>query len=238
MLRHAAAALLLCALPQTPATKLAVIARADFEGGHNEGGWTFRVFDQPTRLTPAGGNPGGALRDQACCDLFAPSIHTVGESGFTGDWRAAGASRVLADVRVAVLEPFLFPLSLRIATDAGTPDDPSDDFAAFLPGGLAHALPPQGGPWRTLRFDVPVSEPALPAGWLLVPRDRLFGELPPSPDWNVLVQRVSEVSLELGPSVPFWPFHYWDVSVDNVRLLAGARWEKASPSGAEPNGAL
>ncbi len=198
---------------------------ATFEDGVNLGGWTYRWFDQPTPLTPAGGNPGGMLRQQFCCDSFSPRAHTVGPSAFTGDYRAEHVLRISVDARVFALDPVLFPLSLRLETNAGTPADPADDFAAFFTGGPVHQLPPASGPdipmWKTIHFLVPSQSPDLPPGWELQPFDPLFGSVPPRATWDTLIAHVTGVSFEYGPIQPVWPTHYWDLAVDNIKIVRG-----------------
>lgn len=196
---------------------------ADFEDEVNLGGWTLATFDQPTPITPTGGNPGGMLRQQLCCDFFAGALHTVGASPFTGDYRAKRVAALSVDLRVYVLDPVLFPLSLRLETDAGTPGDPSDDFAVFFGGGPKHALPPIDpspvlGAWKTLTYAIPSQATELPAGWVYHPADPLFGTVPASADWNVLIRNVTRVSFELGPEVPYWPIYFWDLAFDNAAI--------------------
>jgi hypothetical protein len=212
------------AAPQQVATVEHV---ADFEDEINRGNWTFESFDLPTRIAPSGGNPGAMLRQQACCDLFAGAVHTVGPSVFTGDYRTRRVRSIRVDVRVFALNPELFPLSLRLETDAGTPADPGDDFAVFFTGGVEHALPPADGDpalgeWRTIAFRIPSSARELPPGWAYHPADPLFGTVPETADWNVLIQNVTRVSFELGPLEPYWPMHYWDVAVDGIVLVRDA----------------
>jgi hypothetical protein len=203
------------------------VQTADFEQGQNLGDWTFEWFDVSMSITPSGGHPGALMRVNFCCDAFAPRLHTIGSSVFTGDYRADGGVISLgADFRVYTLDPQAFPVSLRLLTDAGTPADTSDDFAAYFAGTPAHTLPPAvagpSGQWKTLHFDVPALASSLPAGWVYHAADPLFGTVPESADWNVLIQNVTGVFFEYGPVIPYWPIHLWNLGVDNITIGRGA----------------
>lgn len=206
----------------------------DFENDINVGGWTYVVYLMA--LTPDGGNPGGMLRAHLCCDTFVPMARTLNaDTPFTGDFAARGVMTIETDVRIFAIEvgsPFVeYPLSLRILTDHGTPDDPTDDYGVRFQGGAEHATPPPPpsplSVWKTITFEIPAQAKTLPAGWTFVHYDAIFASppIPADASWEVAMQHVTGVAFDHGPEAPYWPLLEWDFAIDNVTIIDGGAGE-------------
>ena len=97
--------------------------------------------------------------------------HSVGAPDFTGDFVARGVESIAADLETFRFDPGSVllgaPLNLKLETDAGTPGDESDDYAAFFFGGLDQATPPPLAGWQRVTFAIPSENPSLPPGWII-----------------------------------------------------------------------
>ncbi len=85
--------------PDRPCARRFTIEFAEtFDGGSNEGAWTFgNEFD---RILSTGGNPRAFLHNMLL-DTFAPRARTTPgvESPFTGNYRERGVFRIGADFK-------------------------------------------------------------------------------------------------------------------------------------------
>src|SRR4029079_11988937 len=105
-----------------------------FDNGSNVGGWLYGGPGET--IEPAGGNPGWFLHPPAL-DPFAPQPRTSGaDSVFTGDFQARNVSVIGIDL-ITIDVDFSAagrPLTLMLVSEAGTPGNPNDDWAAYFLG--------------------------------------------------------------------------------------------------------
>jgi hypothetical protein len=196
-----------------------------FDLGTNHGGWTFDAFGASGDLflRSEGGNPDWHLRAMGCCDLFPPALRTLGHSTFTGDYLTQHASRIGVGVRILALEKGQLlnaPLNLALESDNGTPEDGSDDWAAFFHGDFRHTTPSPQDPWTTISFAIPSQEGTLPEGWEIVALEPSSAP-PVEAGWTALMEDVAGVSFEFGPPDPQFgrdTVLFYDVAMDNPRI--------------------
>ena len=190
----------------------------DFEGGDNDGGWSFNVA-VPDILETTGGNPGGFLHNTSVSS-FAP-IPTTDDgtaSGFLGDLRALGITALSVD---AITNSASFgaggrEFSLLLRDTKGTLAVTDDDYAYYV----GSEVPQPGAGWKSFQFPVPsLSTDPVPPGW----SGGWAGDLEnfrPGIDWNDVITSVDRVELWwLNPSF-FAIFQDWDVGIDNVSLVS------------------
>jgi hypothetical protein len=194
-----------------------------FEDGGNEGGWWYGTANG--YIDPIGGNPGAYFRDPYL-DTFAPQPRTsvIGESEFTGDYRAKGVMAVGIDLKLFYVDFSADgrPLSVILVSDNGTPGDYNDDWGAYHVGD--QNVPLMGEGWLSYDFEVPSQAPELPPGWAYI----LFGpDSPAEPDWNDVITDVTQLRFFYGHPEYFFIFQVWDVGMDNPRIT----YEPPSPPG-------
>jgi hypothetical protein len=185
-----------------------------FDDGSNVGGWLYGGPGET--IEPTGGNPGWFLHSPAL-DTFAPQPRTSGaDSVFTGDFQARNVSVIGIDL-ITIDVDFSAagrPLTLMLVSEAGTPGNPNDDWAAYFMG--AQNIPVPGEGWLSYSFDVPSQSPTLPPGWQTID----LGPNPPPPDWNALITNVDQVRFFYGDPTFVFIFQMWDVGLDNVTVTA------------------
>jgi len=185
-----------------------------FDGGGNEGGWTWGFGDT---IVANGGNPGAYLATDGL-DTFAPRPQTTTGGAFIGDYRAKGVLGVGVDL-ITFHVDFSAEgraLTLVLVHDNDTPDDPFDDTAVYF---LGENIPLEGEGWKSYDFDVPSQETSLPAGWQLLN----LGDSGAAPihDWNEVIQHVSAVWFHYGDPTFFYIFQQWILGLDNPRITTG-----------------
>ncbi len=189
-----------------------------FDGGSNEGGWTYGA---PTEVIEAtGGNPGAFLHASGL-DSFAPQPRTgFGvPSEFTGDYRARGIDAVGVDLILFAVDFSAEgrPLTVMLISDNDTPGDFSDDWAAYRIG--PDNIPLVGEGWLSYGFEVPSAETSLPAGWQTIG----FGPgSPPAPDWNQVITDVTQLRFFYGDPALVFIFQMWEVGLDNPSIFAAS----------------
>jgi hypothetical protein len=185
-----------------------------FDGGSNVGGWLYGGPGETIETT--GGNPGAYLHSPSL-DTFAPQPRTSGPASvFTGNFQARNVSSIGIDLITHAVDFSAAGrrLTLMLVSDADTPGDPSDDWAAYLMG-LAE-VPEPGEGWLPYSFAVPSQSTSLPQHWGTV----VFGPSSPPPDWNDLITDVDEVRFFYGDPTSFFIFQVWNVGLDNVTIVA------------------
>jgi hypothetical protein len=105
------------------------------------------------------------------------------------------------------------PLTLMLVSDAGTPGNANDDWAAYFVGPTDIPVPGEG--WRSFAFSVPSQAPSLPPGWQTL---GLGPNSPPTPDWNDVITDVSQVQFFYGDPTFIFIFQVWNVGLDNVSI--------------------
>jgi len=236
-MKHTALPLLALALVSAPSLAFADGSTGgpnalhdDFEGGVNEGGWTYNPGDV---IEAAGGNPGGWWH-QPVADTFGPIIVSQAKS-LAGDWRAANASEVSFD---AILNDIDFgtgagfQMTLLLRDTHGTASIADDDFAYFVGANI----PLKGAGWSSFSFPVPSQDTsALPAGWT----GGHTGDstsFAPGVDWNDVITSVDRVEIWwIDPSF-FAIFQQWNIGLDNVVVHMDGRADVRVGSGVNPVG--
>ena len=106
-----------------------------FEGGSNEGSWTW--FGPGEAVMASGGNPDAFLHS-GFLDTFAPRARSpLGTTSvFQGDYRSRNVTSIGCDLQTIVhmLNSCPRPLSLILTNDNGTPGDPNDDAQVYVVG--------------------------------------------------------------------------------------------------------
>jgi hypothetical protein len=217
-LRASLVGLSLAAAALGPAAAGTTTVVESFDGGGNEGGWTWGFGDT---IAATGGNPGAYLHTDGL-DTFAPRPQTTSGGAFIGDYRARGVLNVGVDL-ITFHVDFSAEgraLTLMLIHDNDTPDDPFDDTAAYF---LGENIPLEGQGWKIYDFDVPSQETSLPAGWQLLN----LGDsgAPPIHDWNDVIQHVSAVWFHYGDPTLLYIFQQWSLGLDNPRITTGTSGE-------------
>jgi hypothetical protein len=182
-----------------------------FDGGSNEGGWTWGFGDT---ILDAGGNPGAQLVTNGL-DTFAPRPRTTTGGAFVGDYRAMNVTSVGIDLITNAVDFSAEerPCTLMLIYDNGTPADPFDDTAAYF---LGPNVPLEGQGWISYDFSVPSQMTELPAGWLLLN----LGDsgAPANHTWDEVIQNVTTVQYHYGDPTFFFIFQQWALGMDNPRI--------------------
>ena len=205
-------ALAFLSMAGTPA--MADVFTETFDNGSNVGGWLYGGPGETIEST--GGNPGWFLHSPAI-DTFAPQPRTSGpDSVFTGNFQGRNVSVIGIDL-ITIDVDFSAagrPLTLMLVSDAGTPGNGNDDWAAYFIG--PQNVPEPGDGWVTFSFPVPSQSPTLPPGWQTIE----LGPNSPPPDWNDLITDVDQVRFFYGDPTFVFIFQVWDVGLDNVTMTA------------------
>jgi hypothetical protein len=208
VIRLAAALVVLAAAPASANTFIET-----FTGGSNVGGWLYGGPNETIETT--GGNP-GAFYHSPTIDTFAPQPRTSGpDSAFTGDFRTRNITAIGIDI-ITIAVAFSAagrPLTLMLVSDAGTPGDQSDDWAAYFIGPVNVPVPGDG--WRSFSFAVPAQSPTLPPGWQTI----ALGPNAPAPDWNDVITDVDQVRFFYGDPQNVFIFQMWNVGLDKATIV-------------------
>lgn len=213
-----------------------------FEGGTNEGKWTFGIFDEAIR--PVGGSHGDALITTCLSNpcifpeqplvTFAPRARTrASESEFTGNLRAKGVTEVSADFRLYRVSFNTFterPLSLVLVNFNGTPEDITDDMFVFLVGqqNIPRPSPEGQGGWVRYTFEIPTGSPTLPTPVSMVEWDPgwgtgddgeiIFPADDPDAVWNTVIEDVDQMIFWWHDPRLFAIIQDWKVAMDNPAI--------------------
>lgn len=183
--------------------------------GNNPAGWT--LGNGADTIQEDGGNPGGFLfNDQL--DTFAPQPRSGWgiPSEWTGNYRQKGVTSLGVDFKLFHVDFSAGdrPLTVMLHFDGGTPDDFDDDYAAYIVG--PENVPLVGEGWKSYDFEIPSQETSLPAGWKYLE----FGPNS-NPDWNEVIENVSQVVFFWGDPEYFFIFQMWHIGMDNPRIEFG-----------------
>ena len=194
-----------------------------FEGGTNEGAWTFGTGNE--YLVDLNGNPGSYLRDSSLVSFTPKASTSFGvPSLFTGDYRARGVVSVGIDLAIAAVNGNVTSrrLTLILLNENGTPGNLEDDWGAYTV--TEFPIPPAGVAGLTgdtdilqwVAYDIPVPSQSgsLPAGWNWINRNMLR----PGGGWSRLMRRVDHVGFVFGDPAQLYPLFNWDVAMDNPRI--------------------
>jgi hypothetical protein len=181
-----------------------------FENGVNAGGWTI-VGGAGGGIQPAGGNPGAYFGGTA---FDYPDVQTTSVSAFSGDYFQRRVATVGGDFITNTHQGAIFPMTLMLVTDAGTPGDPGDDWGAYQVGSVN--VPEAGQGWRSIFFTIESQASGLPFGWAII---ELGGNPPPVRTWPALMRGVSQVRFLYAPPGTVSNFPVWSIGVDNMRIF-------------------
>jgi hypothetical protein len=202
----------------------------DFEGGQNEGGWSYNPADL---IEAAGGNPGGFWH-QPVADTFAPIVVSTAAL-LGGDWRAAQIDLVTFDARLFDVDfgdGSGFAMTLLLRDTHGTPSVNDDDFAYFV----GPNIPLEGAGWKSFAYPIPSQDTsALPPGWT----GGWIGDVEhfrPGVEWSDVIQSVDRVEITWIDPAFFAIFQQWDLGLDNVAIHAEGFAAPRNGSGANPLG--
>ena len=196
----------------------AQITVADFEGGVNNGNWTFGFGD----IEPTGGNPGGWYHTAGLDAPYPVFTCEYGAEGFTGDYVTTGVTRISADFICndssnQWIGTFMFCVFLR--NDMGTPTNIEDDIFVY-PNPENWTCPDIGEGWVHYEFDIPsdfVGGPGeLPEGWLGGSYMTGNTTFPEDALWQDVLSGIGR--LEFWWNHPDWAaiFATFDVGADNI----------------------
>lgn len=190
-----------------------------FDGGVNEGGWT---YGPPANYQQTGGNPGWYLR--ASVDTFAPMLRTTTQgSEFTGDYRASRVTSLGVDLRTFSTQ---FPAQRECSLVLY-----SGSCAVYRLGTDFVPQPNQG--WKSFDIAIPSQQVTLPAGWFVHPNSTCQA---PNATWNQVIQNVTSVEYFYGDPTFFFIFDIWQVGADNARISRDTDWTNLGNALAGTNG--
>jgi hypothetical protein len=185
-----------------------------FEGGVNQGGWTYGAPNET--IPPTGGNPGAHLYNPFV-DSFAPTLRSTNPAApFHGDWRAMGVDTVTFDLRVWHTDfAYQREATLMLSDGVSTVYRLGTEF-----------IPQVSVGWKSFEIAVDSQSPTLPPGWFS------FSGGDPDTEWNAVIQNVTEVSVFYGDPTFFYIFMAWELSVDNFGVFAspGTNYCTATPN--------
>ncbi|MFN0131106.1 MAG: hypothetical protein ACKVW3_01005 [Phycisphaerales bacterium] len=201
---------LLAALCGTALAQGPVPYTEPFENNINLGGWTI-VGGPGGSIIPTGGYPGAYFGGT---NFDYPSLETRGRSSFTGDWSTRPSTTIDLDLVTYSQQGTIFPLSIMLLSDAGTPSDPSDDWGAWMLG--TQEVPAAGTGWMYFSIQVPSgSTMDPPACWEYID----LGQNPPANrNWTLLMRDVTQVRLIWSSPGTTSNFPAWNIGIDNIRI--------------------
>ena len=196
---------------------------ADFEGGVNNGDWTWGNAADAVEST--GGTPDGWFHNDYL-NTFGPRLRCgVDAYGWTGDFVASGVNRIAGDFQtISATTAYMqyYPFTVLLRNHMGTPNDHSDDVYVYYNPDLQFS-PDIGQGWVHYDFAIPYGFAGGPGE---VPENWMGGSpanlemLPSDITWQEVL---SDVSIE------FWFWHpamfgvleWFDMGADNIII----EWE-------------
>ncbi|MGI8890964.1 MAG: hypothetical protein ACR2G0_09330 [Chthoniobacterales bacterium] len=185
-----------------------------FDDGLNSDGW--RLTTDPTRLLmvePDGGNPGAYLHGEV--DSAVPTWYVplgTKPDHFLGDYALRRVGGLSFDLNI--IQGSQVPdrnVTLDLKTTFGTGDFSQGVDAYYLGADISRL--PVG--WNTYSFPLNATSPTIPPGWVVTKGN---GKPGTDADWQALMQDVETLGLELGTPGYFYPFFFWELGLDNVRI--------------------
>ncbi len=177
-----------------------------FSSGSNVGEWS---FGGPEQIVSDGGNPGAYL---AATDFETGApwpLTRSSESVFVGNYRDRGVTRVGLDVVVNSMSyPVERPCAVTLREDNNTPDDVSDDWAAYK---IVGTTPAPGDGWRSIEFEIPSQSETWPDDWTYI----AVGLNAPAGDWTDLITDVDALGFHFGDPDFFYVLQIWNLGIDN-----------------------
>lgn len=194
---------------------------ADFEGGINNGDWTWG--NAADAVNPAGGNPDGWLGNDNLFS-FAPRLRCPADTpGWTGDFVAKGVSRIAGDFQSLNGPSYMgyYPLCFMLTNHMGTPSDPTDDVYVYVDPNMQYA-PDLNVGWVHYEFAVPsdfVGAPGeLPAGWKGGSAATGGAAFPTDITWQEVLSDVGRLEIWFWDPDMVGAFQEFSVGADNLIL--------------------
>lgn len=211
--RHAPSLVLaLLLLVAAPLARAAYIET--FEDLVNDDSW--QLTTDTSRLLvieTSGGNPGAYLHGQV--DAAIPTWYVplnTRPDHFLGNYAARQVGALSFDLNIfAGSEVPDRNVTLDLQTTFHTGDFSKGVDAYYIGANISHF--PVG--WRTYSFPLDATSTTIPPGWVVTKGN---GQPGTDADWQALMGDVETIGLELGTPGYFYPFFFWDLGLDNVRI--------------------
>jgi hypothetical protein len=193
---------------------------ADFEGGVNNGDWTWG--NAADYVATTGGNPGGYFGNDNQMTAFPVLRSGWDAPGFSGD--LTNAVRISADLQTIAssnqyIGEYYFCVFFR--NNMGTPSDITDDVFVYIDP-YQYDNPDVGEGWKHYEFDLPFdfqgAPGEVPAGWVGGNYYSGNTQLPSDVTFQDVVSNVSRI--EFWYNHPDWAaiFATHHTAVDNIVL--------------------
>jgi len=195
---------------------------ADFEGGVNNGDWTWG--NSADVVESEGGNPDGFLHN-ASLDTYYPILRSGWDAeGWTGDYTTMGVTHISGVFQTFAssnqyIGEYYFTVLFR--NHMGTPNDIEDDIFVYIDP-YQYTAPGIDEGWISYGFDFPydfVGAPGeTPDGWEGGSYYSGNGTFPADALWHEVIADIGRV--EFWFNHPDWGaiFANFDVGVDNIIL--------------------
>ena len=195
---------------------------ADFEGGVNNGDWTWGNSADAVNAT--GGTPDGWLANDNIMS-FAPRLRCGWNvPDWTGDYVAMGVNRIAGDFQtVNATTPYMqyYPFCFMFVNHMGTLNDVTDDVYVYVDPNMQYS-PDIGAGWVHYEFDVPsdfVGAPGeLPAGWKGGSAGTCGACFPADITWQDVLADVGRIEVWFWDPDMFGTFETFSMGADNIML--------------------
>ena len=195
---------------------------ADFEGGVNNGDWTWG--NSADAINATGGSPDGWFGNNNIMS-FAPRLRCGWNvPDWTGDYVAMGVNRIAGDFQtLATTTPYMayYPFCFMLTNHMGTPGDVSDDVYVYVDPNMQYAPDVPMG-WVHYEFDVPsdfVGAPGeLPTGWKGGSAATCGACFPSDITWQDVLSDVGRIEVWFWDPDMFGVMEEFSIGVDNIML--------------------
>ena len=198
---------------------------ADFEGGVNNGDWTFGNGADVVEAT--GGSPDGWFHNDYI-NSFAPIFRCDWDAyGWTGDYVSSGVNRMSGDFQtISATTPYMayYPFTVMLRNHMGTPNDIEDDVHVYFNPDLQFS-PDVAAGWVHFDFDIPWAFDGapgeLPANWMGGSYMTGNASFPSDVTWQEVLSDIGRVEFWFWHPDMFGVYEWFDVGADNIVL----EWE-------------
>ncbi len=195
---------------------------ADFEGGTNNGDWTWGNGADLVNAT--GGNPDGWFGNDYI-NSFAPRLRCDWDTpGWTGDYVMMGVNRIQGDFQTLTASTeymAYYPFCFMLTNHMGTPGDVSDDVYVYVDPNMQYA-PDVAQGWVHYDFEIPsdfVGGPGeLPAGWKGGSAATCGACFPADITWQDVLSDVGRVEVWFWDPDMFGVYEWFSIGADNIML--------------------
>jgi hypothetical protein len=199
------------------------VSIADFEGGSNDGNWTWG--NGADQVHPAGGNPDGWFGNDYI-NSFAPILRCENNApGWTGDFVSMGVNRISGDFQTLAGPTYMayYPLTFLFRNQMGTPNDIEDDIHCYPDPYFFNTYSPDvGAGWAHTEFEIPINFDGapgeLPEGWSGGSYLTGNGSFPADATWQDVMSNVDKIEIWFFHPDEFGALTWFDMGADNVML--------------------